>query len=177
VFCKCRSTARDAWLDSSYRDVEDLCDLPVVKVGDITQYYSCPEIFGKVVQCIIENDPITHVLYALFGHRVDDLDSLVSVIAVPHCAECRSAFALAELIERGVRRDAICPRAERGTTIKARKISRDLDQRFLTGIVSVTGTPSDPATDCMDAVVVKTSELVERVPVTTLSGGDKCSVV
>jgi hypothetical protein len=91
--------------------------------------------------------------------------------------ERRSALALAEFVERGVCRDAICPSAEGGTAIEARQISRDLYQCFLTGIVSITGTPSNPATDCVYAVVVKTQKLVERVPITALSGGDQCVVV
>lgn len=177
AFRECRPSARDTRLDSPDRNIEDLGDLSVVEVGNITQHDGRPEIFGECVESIVEDQPIAHVLQAFFGHWIDYLGDKVAVFSVSDRVECWSAFAFAELVERSVCRDAICPRAERGTTVETRKVPRDLDQRLLAGVVGVSGTSSDPPTDCMDPVVVKAQKLVERVSITALGGSNECLVI
>ena len=101
---------------------------------------------------------------------VGELDRVVAV-------EPRSPLALSELVERGVRRDSIGPGSERGPAVEARKVPDDLDERFLTRVVGVTTASGDAPADGVDPVVVETQQLVERVAVTALCGGDQRAVV
>ena len=82
-------------------------------------------------------------------------------------------FALAKLVKRSVGGNAIGPGAERCSLIKARQAPSDLDECFLASVVGILGPAGDPATDCVDAVVVAAQELVHRASIATLGCGDQ----
>lgn len=102
---------------------------------------------------------------------VGAFDEVVSVV------ESRSSVAFSKFVERGVRGDAIRPGTERRSTIEAWKVADDLDERFLAGIVGITAASSDTTTDGVNPVVVRPQQLVERVAITALCGGNQCAVV
>ena len=106
------------------------------------------------------------------GPVVGTFDCAVTIVV-----ECRASVAFSEFVERGIGGDAIRPGPERRSAVEAWKVADDLDERLLAGIVGVTAAPGDATADRVDPVVVLAEQLVERVSVTALCGGDQCTVV
>lgn len=118
---------------------------------------------------MVENQAIAEIIDVVSGSIVSAFDCVV--------VEPRPPVAFSKFVERGVRGDAIRPGTERRAAIEAWKVADDLDERLLAGVVGVTGASGDATTDSVDPVVVRPQQLVERVPITALCGGDQCTVV
>ena len=165
------ATPRDARLHRSDGDVEYVGDLGVVEVGHVAKHDRGPEVVGEVGEGLVENQPIADVIDVMGCALVGELDRVVVVV------EPRSPIAFSEFVERGVGGDSIGPGTERRSAIEARKVADDLDERFLARVVGVTTPSGDAPADRVDPVVVETQQLIERVAITALSGGDQRTVV
>ena len=165
------ATPRDAGFHRSDGDFECLGDLGVVEVGHVTEHDRSPEIVGEVGEGLVEQQPIADVVDIVGCALVGELDRVVIVV------EPRSSIAFSEFVEGGVGGDSIGPGTERRSAVEARKVTHDLDERFLARVVGVTTPSGDAPADGVDPVVVETQQLIERVAVTALSGGDQRTVV
>ena len=167
-----RPGPRDPRLDRAERDVEDVGDLLVVEVDHVAQHHDHPEVVAQPVECGVDRELIVDAVALCARGVVDDL-----VFAVVGDVERRSTFPLAQLVERGVRGDAVRPGAERGPAVEPRQVADDLDERLLAGVVGIARRAGDPSAHRVDPVVVAAEQLVERAAVAGLRGGDQLGVV
>jgi hypothetical protein len=79
-----------------------------------------------------------------------------------------AALAAAELIEAGIGRYPICPRAERRASVESVEVAHDRDHRVLRGVGGVGVVAGDSAAHGMNAVVVTAQQLVECPTVSPL---------
>ena len=139
---------------------------------DVAQHHCSTEVVGKFGEGLVEDQAIADVVDVVSGTVVGAFDRAAVTVV-----ETRSPVALSEFVERGVRGDSVGPGAERRPAVEAWKVADDLDERFLACVVAVTAAPGDAATHGVDPVVMAPEQLIERVPVAALCGGDQCTVV
>lgn len=139
---------------------------------NVAQHHCSAEVVGEIGERLVEDQPVADIVDLVSGAVVGAFDRAAVTVVEP-----RSSVAFSELVERGVRGDAVGPGAERRPAVEAWKVAHDLDERFLACVVTVTAASGDAATHGVDPVVVAPEQLIERVAVAALCGGDQCTVV
>jgi len=173
AFGERRSPARDTRLDRADRDVERFGDLGIVEVSDVAEYDRGAEIVGEFGDSSVEHETVAELVHGSVGIDVGLLGGPVVVDA----DELWLTAALAEFVECRVGGDPVRPGPERRTTVESGQVANDLDQRFLTGVIGVATAARDAATHGVESVVVAAQQLVERVAIAALSGGDQSGVI
>jgi hypothetical protein len=161
---------RDPRSDRTGRDVEYRRDLGVVEAGEVPQHDRRPELLRQPLEGGVDVDPVGHIV-------VDARWAAARGLLELRQTGIRPATPPAELVEAGVRRHPIRPRAERGSTVEPGQAAHQGDQGLLSGVEGVGLVARESPADRVDPVVVPAEKRVEGALIASLGRRDQGMVI
>lgn len=170
-----RPTTGDSRFHRTDGYAKGLGDVGVSQFGDVAQHHGGTEVVGERRQRFFDGHAVDDGVDVAVRHRVRQFGWL-SVVPVDH-VQLGTAFASAQLVESGVRGDAIRPGAERRPPVEPLECPHDADHGVLRRVIGIPRRADDPGAHGVDAVDVAPQQLVEGSAIAALRGGHKRLIV